>query len=44
MTTAQKAELAESLRKLLKERATIYNDALRKQYDALISYYESQLY
>ena len=44
MTTAQKAELAESLRKLLKERATIYNDSLRKQYDGLISYYESQLY
>ncbi len=44
VTGSQKAELAESLRKALKERSEIYNEAMRADYDKLIAYYESLLY
>ncbi len=44
LTMAQKTDLAESLRKAISERSKIYNETLRKHYDDLIAYYESQLY
>lgn len=44
VTAAQKAEIAESLRKALKDRSEIYNEAMRADYDQLIAYYESLLY
>lgn len=44
ITAAQKVELTESLRKALKERTEVYNEAMRADYDQLIAYYESLLY
>ena len=44
LTAAQRAEIAESLRKALSDRTTVYNESLREDYDRLIAYYESQLY
>lgn len=44
LSGAQRAELTESLRKALKERSEIYDQAMRADYDQLIAYYESILY